>query len=76
MTHYDVTSSNVAKLGYDSDTETVEVQFKDAAGEVTSTWHYSPVSRADFELIRTAPSVGRAVRQYLVKGPYQSKKVS
>ena len=51
-----VASSNVAEIGFDDDTATMEVQFR--SGGV---YHYSPIGREEYEAIRTAESVGRAV---------------
>jgi hypothetical protein len=42
-------------LGYDEDTQTMAVRFKN--GDV---WHYSPVPAEAFETIRDAHSVGQA----------------
>jgi hypothetical protein len=70
------TSSNVARLGYDPDTQEVFVTFKDKTGNETSTWSYSRVTRADFEAIKDAPSVGSAVNRTLVRsGLYSSRKI-
>jgi len=75
-TYTDFESSNVASLGYDPEKREVHVQFKDKAGNHTAKWAYWPVDRADFDTIRTAPSVGRAVNQSLVRGGiYSSRKV-
>lgn len=76
MTMYeDFTSSNVARLGYEPETKTVRVEFKNKAGAVTSIWNYTKVEEEDFELIHTAPSVGHAVRTFLVGGPYTGRRV-
>ena len=74
--HEDFQSSNVQRIGYDSENREVLVTFKDKAGNPTSTWGYSPVDRADFDAIHTAPSVGSAVNKGLVRsGAYSSRKV-
>lgn len=69
-------SSNVLRLEYDQVTEHVLVVFRDKDGAERATWEYWPVQLQDFELIRDAPSVGKAVSQYLVKGGLSSRKVS
>ena len=69
-------SSNVKQLGYDTNTSTVTVFFKNKAGAITSTWAYWPVSEDHFtQDILAAPSVGVAVNQYLVKSACERKKV-
>ena len=77
MEHYtDFESSNVASLGYDPEKQEAHVTFKDKSGNQTATWAYWPVPRADFDAIHTAPSVGRAVNQSLVRGGiYSSRKI-
>jgi hypothetical protein len=74
---YDVTSSNVKQLGYNLDTQTVQVSFKDKAGAVTSIHQYWPIEEAMFTRdILNAPSVGNAVYRLLVKGTCERRKVS
>ena len=72
----DFESSNVARLAFDPQTSEVFVTFKGKDGKTTSTWCYWPVSRADFDAIHHAPSVGSAVNRNLVRGGlYSSRKV-
>ena len=67
-----VVSSNVDSIGYDESTKTVRVCFLSKPGTFYDYW---PVEESDYETIRNAPSIGAAVRQYLVKGAYSSRKV-
>ena len=48
-----VSSSNVSSVGYDSESQTVYVQFLGG-----STYAYKGVPAHEFENLRTAPSVG------------------
>lgn len=48
-----VTSSNIAAIGYDKDSKTLAVQFKNGA-----LWHYSGVSEAAHKSLMDAPSKG------------------
>ena len=71
-----VQSSVVNRIGYDSETRTVRVEFKNKSG-ISATWDYWPVAESDYEAVANAPSVGKAVTQYLVRGgTYNSRKVS
>ena len=67
-------SSNIERIGYSADALTVRVAFKRKDG--IALWEYWPVTEEDYIAIRDAESVGKAVHQYLVKGPYQSKRVT
>lgn len=50
---YQVSSSNIAAVGYDADSQTVYVNFLNG-----STYAYKGVPEHEFENLRTAPSVG------------------
>jgi hypothetical protein len=50
---YPVSSSNIAAVGYDSETQIVYVQFLN-----DSTYAYKGVPEHEFESLRTASSVG------------------
>lgn len=62
-----VSSSNIAAIGYDSDNQTVYVQFLDG-----STYAYKGVPEHEFESLRTAPSIGSYLnRNYKNIYPYE-----
>lgn len=50
---FPVSSSNIASVGYDADSNTVYVAFLNG-----STYAYKGVSPQEFENLKTAPSVG------------------
>lgn len=54
-----VSSSNVAAVGYDADSQMVYVQFLNG-----STYAYKGVPEHEFENLRTAPSVGSYLNRY------------
>ena len=64
-----VTSSNVESIGYDEDSSTLEIEFKNGA-----TYQYFDVPENVFNELRNANSVG----EYLaasIKGSYRYSKV-
>ena len=64
-----VTSSNVASIGYDEDSSTLEIEFKNGA-----TYQYFDVPENVFTELRDADSIG----EYLaarIKGTYRYSKV-
>ena len=67
-----VVSSNVKSIGFRQADKTVQVEFLSKPGVY---YHYWPVEESDYDAIRNAPSIGAAVRQYLVKGSYNSRKL-
>lgn len=54
-----VESWQIAALGYDAETQTLAIRFKNWKGEATSLYHYQNVSAAEFEALRDADSIGR-----------------
>lgn len=54
-----VDSSNIAAIGRDPETGTVAITFKNKAGEVTGTYHYSGISEETFEKMRASDSIGQ-----------------
>lgn len=63
----DVSSSNIACVGYDAESQTVYVQFLNG-----STYAYQGVPEHEFENLRTAPSVGSYLnRNYKNAYPYE-----
>jgi hypothetical protein len=65
-----VTSTSVAAIGYDPDTNTLGVRFLNG-GE----FHYYGVSADVFEGMKAATSVGRYLDQYIKKAGYQYARV-
>ena len=62
-----VSSSNIAAVGYDSENQTVYVQFLNG-----QTYAYKGVPEHEFENLRTAPSVGSYLnRNYKNVYPYE-----
>jgi len=62
-----VSSSNIAAVGYDTDSQMVYVQFLNG-----STYAYKGVPEHEFENLRTAPSVGSYLnRNYKNVYPYE-----
>lgn len=49
MTRQPIESSNIAKLGYDEATSTLEVEFKPARSGLAAVWQYVPIHREIFE---------------------------
>lgn len=50
----EVDSSNIAKIGYDGETQTVRVKFKSGIY-----WDYAPVPAEQYQALSEAESVGR-----------------
>lgn len=62
-----VSSSSIAALGYDAESETVYVEFLNG-----STYAYKGVPEQEFENLRTAPSIGAYFnRNYKNAFPYE-----
>jgi hypothetical protein len=60
-----VNSSNINAIGYDSDTQTLTVEFKSGG-----TYEYYDVPESEFESLRTASSVGQYF-QNNIRGRYR-----
>ena len=57
-----VASSNVAEVGYDADTQTLEVAFRPDRTGVSKVYQYSPVAQEAFDdLMVPGESVGRHI---------------
>jgi len=54
-----VSSSNIAAIGYDAESQMVYVQFLNG-----STYAYKGVPEHEFDNLRTAPSVGSYLNRY------------
>jgi len=62
-----VSSSNIASVGYDNESESVYVEFLNG-----STYKYNGVSESEFENLKTASSVGSYFnRNYKNVYPYE-----
>lgn len=64
-----VTSSNIAAIGYDSDSETLQVEFNNG-----TTYQYFDIPEQIFEGLREAGSVGGYLAAQ-IKGNYRYSKV-
>jgi hypothetical protein len=71
MEYLSVSSSNVAAVGYESDTSTLGVRFLDG-----SEYHYFGVPQEVFEGLRSASSVGSYLNEYVKKAGYSYTKVA
>ena len=69
MDRISVSSNNVESLGYDADSETLEVEFKNG-----TVYQYFDVSERVYEELRDAASVGGYLATQ-VKGIYRYSKV-
>lgn len=69
MNRQKVESSNIASVGYDSQTSTLEIEFHSGA-----TYQYFDVPRKEFVGLLNAPSVGKYFLQH-VKGAYNFTKL-
>jgi KTSC domain len=69
MERVSVTSSNVESIGYDSDSATLQVEFKKGG-----TYQYFDVPEAVFVGLRDADSVGGYLAAH-IKGVYRFSKV-
>ena len=58
-------SSQLNATGYDADSQTLAVEFKNWKGEPTSLYHYSNVSQEQFDAFNTAESKGRHLGQFI-----------
>ena len=64
-----VVSSDVASIGYDEATQTLEIEFK-----ATGVYRYFSVPKAVFEELKATPSPGKLFLQH-IKGKYAWEKV-
>lgn len=69
-----VESSQINAIGYDPETQTLAIQFKNWKGEIGSTYHYSNVTQADFDAFNASESkgkhFGRHIKPHAGKFPY------
>lgn len=64
-----VTSTNIASVGYDATTGTLEVEYHGGG-----TYRYFDVPEETYTTLMAAPSIGRAVRDIIV-GQFRYEKV-
>jgi len=69
MTRAEVKSSWVESIGYEGDT--LEVAFKDG-----KTFRYAGVPADLYESVMGAESVGKALRQHILKGGFEVEEVT
>ena len=64
-------SSQLNAVGYDADSQTLAIEFKNWKGEPTSLYHYSGVTQEQFDAFNTAESKGRHLGQFIKPFPEQ-----
>ena len=69
MERQSVSSSNIASVGHDAETNTLEVEFNSGA-----VWQYASVPQETYEALVSAVSVGKAFNS-MIKGQYQGRPV-
>lgn len=69
MNRIPVTSSNVASIGYDSKTQTLEVEFKNG-----SIYQYFDIPQPVYEQFMSADSIGKYLSAH-IKGSYRYARV-
>lgn len=65
-----MTSSNIASIGYDSISQTLEVEFLNG-----SIYQYYDVPEALYEGLMSADSHGKFLAEYIKKGGYRYERV-
>lgn len=70
MNRISVISSNIASIGYEEESKTLEVEFKDG-----SVYQYYNVPLSEYEGIMSASSHGQYLHQH-IKGNYSYEKVN
>lgn len=53
-----VTSSQIAAIGHDPETNTLAIRFKNYKGEPSTLYHYANVDAEAFKAFSEAPSIG------------------
>ncbi|MGN4069447.1 KTSC domain-containing protein [Burkholderia gladioli] len=65
-----VESSQVHSIGYDAESETLAVRFKDRkTGAPNALYHYSQFTQANFDALRTADSIGSHLHRHVKPHP-------
>ena len=62
-------SSQLNAVGYDADSQTLAIEFKNWKGEPTSLYHYSGVTQEQFDAFNTAESKGKHLGQFIKPFP-------
>lgn len=62
-------SSQINAVGYDADSQTLAVEFKNFKGDIGSLYHYSNVSQEQFDAFNTAESKGKHLGQFIKPFP-------
>ena len=70
MTRISVSSSNLRSIGYDSISQTLEVEFHNG-----SIYQYSSVPSSVYEALMSASSHGSYFNQHIKKGSYPYTKI-
>jgi KTSC domain len=70
MDYVSVSSTSVAAIGYESETNTLGVRFQNG-GE----YHYFGVPEDVFEALKSASSIGSYINEYIKKAGYPCSKV-
>lgn len=70
MTRTDVSSTSIASVGYDPDTETLEVEFTNGG-----VYQYDDVSAEQHAALLAAPSIGKYFAAVIRRG-FPSRKVA
>ncbi|MEQ8935461.1 MAG: KTSC domain-containing protein [Amphiplicatus sp.] len=69
MEMHSVDSSNIEAVGYDAESQTLQVEFKSGA-----TYQYFDVTQELFDGLMIAPSVGKYLNDH-IKGTYRYSRV-
>lgn len=69
INHHPVVSSNLNSAGYDKESKTLEITFKNG-----KTYSYSGITKSMYEGIFKANSPGRFVRSNIIKGGFKFSK--
>jgi len=65
-----VSSTNVASIGYEVETETLEVEFRNG-----SVYQYSRVPQRHWDGLMNAPSKGTYLNRQIKNGPYRFRQI-
>lgn len=71
-----VESSQIHSIGYDEETQTLAIRFKDrATGAPTSLYHYDNATPANFAALQSAESIGshfyKHIKPHVDRFPYR-----
>ena len=70
MERQSVNSSNIASIGYDANSQTLEVEFK--SGRI---YQYYNVPLSEYNGLMNASSHGQYLNQYIIKGGYSYSEI-